>query len=66
MHHYRRSQGGGARGPELPPIEMSPMIKGDKNALFFQFQFLFATLHTTVIHNNIGDQGGRAPSIQIL
>ena len=53
---------GVARGP-APPVEMLPMIKLSlKRLLFLLFQFLSATLHTTVhayttvINNNIDPQ----------
>ena len=57
---YRRSQMGGAGGPD-PPIKMLPMIKKvTKKLLFLQFQFLLASSRTTVINNN-NDLGGLGP-----
>ena len=54
---------GGAQGTRPPLIEMPPMIKmSQKRLLFLQFQFLSASLRTTVIDNNI-DPGGPGPSI---
>ena len=40
---------GGAQGARFPPIETLPMIKtSQKRLLFLQFQFLLASLRTTV------------------
>ena len=51
----------GAQGARAPPIEMLPIIKmSQKRLLFFQFQFLLASLRTIVINNNI-DPGGLGP-----
>ena len=44
--NHRRSQGGGPGGPG-PAIEMPPITKIKKN-LFLHFQFLVASLRTTV------------------
>ena len=54
---------GGGMGPL---IEMLLIIKtSQKRLLFLQFQFLLASLHTTVINNNI-DPGGPGPLNLIL
>ena len=55
-----------AQGARPSPIEMLPMIKtSQKRLLFLQFQFLLASLPTTVINNNI-DPGGPGPINLIL
>ena len=44
-----RGGGGGGQGGRPPPIEMLSMIKlTQKKLLFLQFQFLLASLRTTV------------------
>ena len=45
--NHRRSQGL-AQGARAPSIEMPPMTKILQKALFFHFQFLLASLRTTV------------------
>ena len=50
--------GGGAGIPAPPPIEMLPMTTmSQKRLLFLPFQFLFASLRTTVTPNNNIDPG---------
>ena len=57
---------GEAQGAQPPPIEKLPMIKTHKKRLLFlQFQFLLASLPTTVINNHI-DPGGPGPLNLIL
>ena len=45
--NHRRSQGGGL-GSRAPSIEMPPMTKIYQENLFLHFQFLLASLGTTV------------------
>ena len=45
--NHRRSQMGGL-GAQALSIEMPPMTKFDKKALFLHFQFFLASLRTTV------------------
>ena len=50
QNHWRIQ--GVALAAQAPPIEMPPMTKKiDKKALFLHFQFLLASLRTTVTNN---------------
>ena len=49
--NHMRSQVVG-EGSRAPSIEMPPMTKFDKKALFLYFQFLLASLRTTVLAYN--------------
>ena len=53
QNHWR-SQGGDplTQGARAPSIEMPPMTKFDKKALFLDFQFLLASLLATVHAHN--------------
>ena len=46
QNHMRRQ--GVAQGARVPTIEMPPIQKFDKKALFLHFLFLLASLRTTV------------------